>query len=305
MVDLLTGEETRIVNDPEKMKAFYEAHKNYIWCGYNSRSYDSSILKAILLDIKPAVMNDWLIEQDRKGFELDDRIGKIQLYSFDVMYNKMMSLKRLECFMGDSIEETEVPFDTTENLTPEQWEQTLYYCSHDVWETIKVMTKSKAEFFAHWSLVKEFDLPLSMISKTKAQLTAEILECEKREFNDEWDLPAPDYDCKISKYKDVYDWFFKPENRELGQKLEVQMNGATHTYGWGGSHAAKTNVFEKTNLLAVDVSSYYPSLCIEHKLLSRTPKTPKKFEEIYHKRLALKAEGKKKEQAPYKIVLDC
>lgn len=51
--------------------------------------------------------------------------------------------------------------------------------------------------------------------------------------------------------------------------------------------------------------AYYPSLCIEHKLLSRTSKTPEKFEDIYRKRLALKAEGKKKEQAPYKIVLDC
>lgn len=254
LVDLLTGEETRIVNDPEKMKAFYEAHKNYIWCGYNSRSYDTNILKAILLDIKPAVMNDWLIEQDKKGFELDDRIGKIQLYSFDVMYNKMMSLKRLECFMGDSIEETEVPFDTTENLTPEQWEQTLYYCSHDVWETIKVMTKSKAEFFAHWSLVKEFGLPLSMISKTKAQLTAEILECEKREFNDEWDLPEPDYDCKLDKYKFVHDWFFDPENRELGKQTTVKIGGLDTVIGWGGVHSAKPNVFEKGDLLNVDVA---------------------------------------------------
>lgn len=51
--------------------------------------------------------------------------------------------------------------------------------------------------------------------------------------------------------------------------------------------------------------AFYPSLMLEHQLLSRNPRHKEKFVEIYKKRLQLKAEGKKKEQAPYKIVLDC
>lgn len=39
-------------------------------------------------------------------------------------------------------------------------------------------------------------------------------------------------------------------------------------------------------------------------MLSRNPRHKEKFVEIYKKRLQLKAEGKKKEQAPYKIVLN-
>lgn len=50
--------------------------------------------------------------------------------------------------------------------------------------------------------------------------------------------------------------------------------------------------------------AFYPSLNIEHDLLSRNPRHKEKFVEIYKKRLQLKAEGKKKEQAPYKIVLN-
>lgn len=254
LVDLLSGEETHIVNDSAKMKKFYEKHKNFIWCGYNSRSYDSNILKGILLDIEPKIMNDWLIEKDRKAFELDKRIGEIQLFGFDVMYSKMLSLKRLEAFMGDDIEETKVPFNTTKTLSEDDWKSVLYYCAHDVYETIKVMTKSKTEWDAQWSLVKEFDLQLSALGKTKAQLTAEILNCEVKNFGDEWDLPEPEYECKIEKYKNLYDWFFKSENRELGRKLETKIGGTNGVLGWGGIHSALQNVFERVDLLNVDVA---------------------------------------------------
>ena len=64
IVDLLTGEETHIVNDTDKMKRFYESHKDFVWAGYNVRAFDNNILKGILLDIEPRVMNDWLIEQE-------------------------------------------------------------------------------------------------------------------------------------------------------------------------------------------------------------------------------------------------
>lgn len=50
--------------------------------------------------------------------------------------------------------------------------------------------------------------------------------------------------------------------------------------------------------------AFYPSLMLEHQLLSRNSRHKEKFVEIYKKRLQLKAEGKKKEQAPYKIVLN-
>lgn len=62
----------------------------------------------------------------------------------------------------------------------------------------------------------------------------------------------------------------------------------------------------KGYFILADVASLYPSLMIVYNLLSRSCSQAgkKKYEEIYHNRLKLKAEGKKKEQAPLKLVLN-
>ena len=51
LIDLNARKETVIINDPDKLKRFYEEHKGVIWAGYNSRNYDQYILKAILLSL--------------------------------------------------------------------------------------------------------------------------------------------------------------------------------------------------------------------------------------------------------------
>ena len=57
ILDMDAKEEHVIVNDPDRLKQFYETHKGDIWCGYNSRDYDQFILKAILLDFDPKKVN--------------------------------------------------------------------------------------------------------------------------------------------------------------------------------------------------------------------------------------------------------
>ena len=46
ILDMDAQKEHVIINDPEQLKAFYETHKDDIWCGYNSRNYDQFILRA-------------------------------------------------------------------------------------------------------------------------------------------------------------------------------------------------------------------------------------------------------------------
>ena len=65
--------------------------------------------------------------------------------------------------------------------------ETVKYCTNDVEESINVWIEKKEDFEAQFSLVKMFDLPLMAMSKTKAQKSAEILECEYVVRNDEWD----------------------------------------------------------------------------------------------------------------------
>ena len=52
-----------IANDQEKFQRFYNYYKNRIWVGYNSRTYDQWIAKAILCGFNAYEMNDWLINK--------------------------------------------------------------------------------------------------------------------------------------------------------------------------------------------------------------------------------------------------
>ena len=69
-------EENVIVNDSGKLREFYEAHKEDIFVGYNSRHYDQYIFKGILAGFDPKEINDWIIVEDRKGWEFSDGLMK-------------------------------------------------------------------------------------------------------------------------------------------------------------------------------------------------------------------------------------
>ena len=213
------------------------------------------------------------------------------------------SLKQLEGFMGNAIKETSVPFNIDRKLTDDEIDETVEYCKSDVYNTMMIFTKTKNEFDAVLSLIKTFDLPMSYISKTKAQLSAIILGCEKRKWNDEFNISIVPT-LHLEKYRAVKEWFLNEGNRDYKKSLECEIAGVPHKFGWGGVHGAKEKYHGKGLIVHVDVTSYYPSLMIEYGLLSRNTNKPEKFKEIYDTRVQLKKEGKKKEQAPYKIVLN-
>lgn len=295
--------ETDIVNDPAKLGDYYDKHKDQIWIGYNSRSYDQYILKAILRGLNPWEVNDWIINKGRKGWEFCSDFKNMRLYNYDCM-NKFYSLKQLEGFMGNDIEETSVPFDIDRPLTPYELQQTISYCRHDVEQTMEVFLRTKATFDAHMALIKAFNLPFSSISKTQAQLSAMALGCVKHDWFDEWDIQLVDT-LRITKYKPVIDWFMNPANHDYNKSLTVDVCGVPHVFGFGGIHGAPLQPLHKKGLLIhVDVTSFYPSIMIHYDMLSRTVKDKSVYKKIYDTRVALKAAGKKEEQAPYKIILN-
>ena len=294
---------TIIVNDPDQLKEYYDAHKTDIWIGYNSRSYDQYIMKAILLGFDPKEVNDWIIKEGRKGWEFSSEFNRIPLYNYDCM-NKFNSLKQLEGFMGNDMKETSVPFDIDRKLTAEEINQTVKYCTHDVEQTLEVFLQTKANFDAHVAMLKAFDLPLKNISKTQAQLSALALGCVRKDWFDEWDLQIVDT-LQISKYKNVIKWFTDPANHDYSNRLNTFVCGVPHQFGWGGLHGAPDQpVHRKGLLLHVDVTSFYPSIMIKYDMLSRNVKDKSVYKKIYDTRVKLKAEGKKAEQAPFKIILN-
>ena len=294
---------TVIINDKSKLEDYYNKYKNEIFIGYNIRGYDQYIFKGILCDFDPYEITKWIIKDNKPGYQFSNLFRKFPLNFFDVG-SKFNSLKQLEGFMGNDIRETTIPFDYEGEFTQEMIDEVIYYNTHDVEQTIEVFLQTKSDFDAQLDLIKTFNLPLSYLSKTKAQLTAAALGCVRQEHKDEWDISFVPT-IKLDKYKYIWDWFKDPRNYMNGDKLNVDVCGVPHTFGLGGIHGAPDEPLHSKGLIIhVDVTSYYPSLMIVYDLLSRNVKDKKIFKEIYDKRVALKKAGKKKEQAPYKIILN-
>ena len=100
----------------------------------------------------------------------------------------------------------------------------------------------------------------------------------------------------------------KTNQKEVySESLNMIIAGLEHNISWGGIHAGKEkyqNLGHGRQIWHVDVASFYPRLMIFHNLLTRNSKKPEKFKMIYNRRIELKHAGKKKEQAPLKIVIN-
>ena len=313
IIDMGKKEEHVIINDPEQLEKIYKENINNIWVGFNSRHYDQYIMKGILCGFDPKKINDYIIVDDKPGWKFSSLFRNIPLNNYDVMLTTDRGLKFFEGSMGNNIKESSVPFDINRKLTQEEIDETVKYCRHDVEQTIEVFLQRKEEFEGVFGLVKYAcqgkPLDLSLISKTKAQLSAFILEATQKAHNDEFDIDFPDT-MEIKKYTAVLDWYKDPKNRcyvnhATGKKtkLDIMIAGVPHTFGWGGVHGALEKYCGEGYFLNMDVASLYPSLMIRYNLHSRNIKDPKKFEEIYHQRLEYKKQ-KNPLQAVLKIVLN-
>ena len=315
-IDPIKQEEFVIINDKASLEKLYRNYNNDIWVGYNCRDYDQYILKAILCGFNPKVMNDWIIVKDRKGWEFSTMLRKVSINLFDVMPNPPVSLKTLEGFMGKNIHETSVPFNIDRKLTQHEIDETIKYCRDDVLNTIEVFLRRKGEFDAQMDLLKAFNLPLSCIGKTQAQLAAVIFDAKKQNFKDEWDIRLPD-NLDLGKYQFIGDWFLDKKNHQyehfvkgksgrlIKEKmhLECEIAGLPHIIAWGGLHAGQViNMTCKTDevIIDADAGQLYPNLMRIYNLLSRAARKPEMLTYILDTSMRLKAEGKKKEREPYK-----
>ncbi len=293
-----------IINNPTLLTEYYEANKSDIWVGKNNTGYDQFILKGILCGFNPKKINDWIILKGKSGWKFSSLFSKIPMINYDIGL-PTYSLKQLEGFMGNAIKETSVPFDIDRKLTDAEIEETVKYCKSDVYNTMQVFMYTINEFNAQLSLIREFNLPLSYISKTQAQLASIILGAERVNLNDEWDIRVPDT-IVIDKHKYIVDWFLNEENHKYDASLTTVINGVEHNIALGGIHGAISNysyTCKKGELLIMaDVDQLYPTIMIKYGLLSRAVKEPEKFKNILDTSLRLKAEKKKKEREPYKRI---
>lgn len=306
--------ETVIINDKDKLQKYYDDHKNEIWIGYNNRRYDQYILRGILCGFNPKEINDFIIVQNKHGFQFSALLRQFPFINFDTMMRTDTGLKPLEGFLGNNIKESGVPFDIDRKLTDAEIAETVKYCTHDVEQTIEVFLNRKEEFDAKMGLIKIFNLPLTDMGKTNAQLVAKICGGRGLKFDDEFEFPlAPS--LKLSKYKHIANWYRDPENFDYAKSQIEMVAGIPHTFAWGGIHGATgeikvdnkgkkkiktTPYYGEGVFIMADVTAYYPSMQIQYKWGYRNMSKPENFEKIHNENLRLKKIDKKA-RLPYKI----
>lgn len=298
-----------IINNRQLLIQFYELHKDEIFVSYNGRQYDTGIFKGILDGMNVGYVNDKLIKEGKKPFQVVKNHKNYPLNDYDAIL-KDKSLKQLEAFMGDDIRETEVDFNIDRPLTEAEIEQTKIYNIHDVSELLKVLDACWNDFEGQLDIIELYGLDMSYFTKTKVQLAAKILNAvDQHTMDDEFDICLPDTIRLSDKYKFIPEWYMNPKNWRYKEHLHSEddqhnnqltciVAGIPHVFAWGGCHGAddKQSIFEGI-ILHADVSSMYPTTDIEYNLLSRKFKNPDDFRMMRDFRLKLKAEGNSKNKA--------
>ena len=293
-----------IYNNDEELSRFFNQHKNDIFVGFNNRHYDDFIMKAVLSGINPKIVNDWIITDEKKGWEFPN-LKDIFFLSLDLRNDipggVSLSLKEIESNLGMSIEESSVSFDIDRKLTEEEIKETEFYCKHDVDATERLYYERFDYIKSKLQIINAFKLPISCISMTNAQLTAEVLGARKRKYYDEniYDMP----DCVDVKDVVVLNFFQNPQ--DASRTLEKDICGVPHTVAYGGLHGAIEKYHAEGNLYNFDVSSYYPSMIIRFDFMSRNVPPDKKhlYKQIRDDRFVYKKEGNSLADA-YKLILN-
>lgn len=194
--DISTGIFTVIHNDNDAVREVIDEDNIYV--GFNSKHFDSFIIKAIAYDFSPPEikqLNDYLIGGGRGWEYAPLKEGYFKFNNVDIRddVQKGLSLKAIEGHMGMDIQETEVSFDLDRPLTEDELQQTVHYCKHDVDATHELM-KLRADYLkTKKNLGKRAGIDeVKSLAATNAKLTAMMLRAERKEWNDgrEYVYPA-------------------------------------------------------------------------------------------------------------------
>ena len=306
--DFITDEYEVIINDKDKLQKFVNDHKNNLLIGYNSSNYDNFILKGILLGKDPYYLSNIIINQkDNTG-----RIWRmanwndIKIFTYDVSFGLgFTSLKENEAYLGISIDECPIDFNMEKPLSKKELDLVINYCKRDVDATQLLFEKSKEKFETKLYLCNEFGLDKSYLNKGDQSIIEKVLGAEyKFKCCDEFEpFDFSQLNLKISKYKEVVEYFKKPLDYNGGLSLDIC--GVLHTLSIGGIHGAINNFIYTGKIMIIDVASYYPSMMIVYDWFARSIPNDKKklYSKMKQDRIVLKKTNKKLSNA-YKLVLN-
>lgn len=306
MVVLLTEDRIiRIHNDTDKLRNSLSTSS--ILVGYNNYAYDDIILAGLLTGKDPYELSQKLI----RGEKVNATLGYLTLDAMQEING--VSLKEVQANMGLDIKETPINFDIDRPLTSEEVALVFQYCENDVRTTKKVFELREDYFTSKFEIVDAFKLPVTAVKKTRASLSAAVLKARPKklprdrlqlEFDRRLNINELPREV-VAFYENIKKRYIQGEEHDAleKEKLEIEIAGIKHTFGFGGVHGAIENYRYTGRMMQIDVSSYFPSLMINNQFISRQAESPELFKDIYQKRLALKRENDRKHEI-YKIILN-
>lgn len=303
--DKETGIRTRIHNDTDALKMAIS--EDCIYVGFNSKHYDQFIMKAAAVGFSPQEIkqvNDFIIGGGQ-GWECPMlRDFYFAFNNVDVKDDMQMglSLKAIEGHLGLSVKESSVPFDIDRPLTPEEIEETFFYCEHDVDTTERILDIRKDYFKNKINLGRLAGLSeVKAMGMTNAKLTAALLQASKKPHDDERKYVYPENLRKEFIPPEVFAFFDKMYDPSISDKelfsgkLELMIGECPVTIGYGGIHGAIPNFIwietEDRVIRNKDVGSYYPHLCTINGYTSRNIPSPQIYENVLDNRMKAKASG--------------
>ena len=316
--DKETGVHIAFHNDNLAVKGFISDEA--IYCGFNTKHYDSYIIKAICAGLTPEEIkqvNDWIIDGGQ-GWQCPLLNGVyFRFNNVDIMddVQRGLSLKAIEGHLGMSIEETEVDFNLDRPLTKEELELTIKYCKHDVDATEKLCEIRKDYLRTKLNLGKRASIdPVTALSATNAKLTAMMLGAVRKEWTDGRDyVYPPNLDLSVIP-KEILDFFDTIHDKSIPDEvlfktsLTIDIGDMPCKYAWGGVHGSLSCYYEESTENRViqnrDVSSLYPSLIEGYNYLSRNVPDPQLFYDIRKDRIRAKHEGDKQTATDLKLPLN-
>jgi len=293
--------------ESDTFKSLRELVEKSVLIGYNNYFYDDIILTDILA-------NNTLKQIKKRNDEIisGKKINNLHksIVSLDVFQQILSrpSLKKLEANMGMNIEETQIPFDLDRALTPEEIDQMVFYCMHDVDATINVYKVREANYFDNKRYILGLtDNPVRQYRWNTTTIAANLLTDSNAILWSDYRLGKLDKDGNFEILKgmpkDVLTLFDsqKKEKKPKGKAI-IKEDGTKYDFGFGGLHGvcmpAKTI---RSNVHNLDVASMYPHIMLILGALGQSAET---YKHIMETRLKAKKEGNKETSNALKLIIN-
>jgi len=236
---------------PDDIVSFLDIY-HPILMGYNAKSYDKYILKAIMCGYSPEevkTINDYIINGGNGWeYQFDDSNYFEMPPIWDLMLeiNPRKSLKELEGNLRLNITETTIPFDLPTKWNKQQYEEVLYYCTCDVEALFPIFENLMTGYKSKYIICKFGNIePRYGLSLTNANLTATLLGAERQEHNDYFLYEFPSVVDKSKIPKAFLDYINEcREHNDPNYEIEaptLELKDITFQVGLGGGHGFLRN----------------------------------------------------------------